>query len=230
MSLFWFIGFEVVLEKKAMNDVNNLKAIIFDVGGVLVRTQDRGPREAWEKRLGLKHGEADSIVFGGTMGTKAQLGEISEEELWQWVGRNLDLSPGQLAEFRRDFWAGDVLDESLVQFIRSLRPRYQTAIISNYFDSMRHTLTERYPIIDAFDLIIISAEEKLMKPDPEIYKRTLHHLGRSPAETIFIDDSMPNVEAARSLGMRALHFGPDTNLPAELRIGNSIEPNRGGTE
>lgn len=206
-----------------MSNLTNLEAIIFDVGGVLVRTQDRGPREAWEKRLGLRQGEADLLVFGGDMGTRAQLGEITEEELWLWVGRRLDLSPGQLAEFRRDFWAGDMLDDSLVEFIRSLRPRYQTAIISNAFDSTRHSLTERYPVVDVFDLIVISAEEELMKPDPEIYRRTLHLLGRSPAETIFIDDSMPNVEAARKLGMQAVHFGPDTDLPAELRIGHSVE-------
>jgi epoxide hydrolase-like predicted phosphatase len=199
-----------------MNDINELKAVIFDVGGVLVRTLDRGPREAWEEQLGLAHGEADSIVFDGKMGTKAQLGEISDEELWMWVGRHLDLSPRRLAEFRRDFWAGDVLDDTLVEFIRSLRRRYQTAIISNATDAMRPNLTERYPIIDAFDLVVISAEEKVMKPDPEIYKRTLHLLGRSPAETIFIDDSAPNVEAARNLGMSAVHFGPDTDLPAEL--------------
>ena len=68
-----------------------------------------------------------------------------------------------------------------------------------------------------------------MKPDPEIYRRTLHLLGRSPAETIFIDDSMPNVEAARNLGMQAVHFGPDTNLPAELRINRSIGQ-KGGME
>jgi epoxide hydrolase-like predicted phosphatase len=207
-----------------MTNVNNLEAIIFDVGGVLVRTLDRGPREAWEMRLGLAQGEADSLVFGGTIGTKAQLGEISEEELWLSVGRSLDLSAAQLAMFRRDFWAGDVLDGTLVEFIRSLRPRYQTAIISNAFDSMRQNLTERYPIIDAFDAVVISAEEKTMKPDPEIYERALHLLGRSPAEAIFIDDSLPNVEAARNLGMKAVLFGPDTNLPAELRTGHSIAP------
>jgi epoxide hydrolase-like predicted phosphatase len=206
-----------------MSNVDTIEAVIFDVGGVLVRTLDRGPREAWEKRLGLERGEADSIVFGGEMGTKAQRGEISEEELWRWIGRHLDLSPRHLAAFRRDFWAGDVLDDSLIELIRSLRPRYQTAIISNAFDSLRHDLTERYPIIDAFDLIIVSAEEKVMKPDPEIYKRTLHLLGRSPAEAIFIDDSLPNVEAARNLGMWAVHFGTDTNLAAELRMRRSDE-------
>ena len=199
-----------------MSHVNPLKAVIFDVGGVLVRTMDRRPREAWEERLGLQRGEADSIVFGGVMGTRAQLGEISEEDLWAWVGDRLDLSPGQLAEFRRDFWAGDVLDRSLADYIRSLRPAYQTAIISNAFDGIRQALTVSYPIADLFDVIVISAEEKIMKPNPEIYRRTLHLLGRSPAETVFIDDSLPNVEAARELGMGVILFDSGTDLPAEL--------------
>lgn len=194
-----------------------IKAVIFDVGGVLIRTPDRACRLAWERRLGLDDWESEEIVFSGETGTKAQLGEITDAELWSWVGRRLALSEEQLAEFRQDFWARDRLDTELIDLIRRLRSSYQTAIISNATDALRKNLGRKYPISDAFDLIVVSAEEGIMKPDPEIYKRTLGRLGRAADETVFIDDSLENVTAARRLGMSSLHFKTAIDVPQELK-------------
>ena len=193
-----------------------IRAVIFDVGGVLIRTADHSSRRNWEKELGLKEWEAEQIVFNSKIGTLAQSGNITEEELWTWVGQRLELAPARLQAFRQGFWAGDVLDTALIDFIRRLRPDYQTAIISNATNSLRITLAEKYPIADAFNLIVCSAEERIMKPDQRIYRLTLERLGRQPAEAVFIDDSAPNVAAARELGMHAIHFSGDVDLAAEL--------------
>ena len=193
-----------------------IEAVIFDVGGVLVRTPNRESRRLWEERLGLSEWESEVVVFGSDMGMKAQMGEITDKELWNWVGRRLSLSSRQLEEFRNDFWAGDMLDRNLIDYIRSLRPKYQTAIISNATDALRNLLDTDYPISDAFDLIVCSAEEKVMKPNHEIYERTLKRLDRFPDQTIFIDDSEANVQAARMLGMEGIHFKPSLNLEADL--------------
>ncbi|MFO7536980.1 MAG: HAD family phosphatase [Chloroflexota bacterium] len=193
-----------------------IQAIIFDVGGVLLRTEDRSYRRRWEEKLGLDDWGADEIVFNSEMGVQAQTGLVTEETHWQWVGEHLGLSPAELSQFRQDFWAGDRLDEALVAYIGRLQGRYQTAIISNAMDGLRHSLTHTYPIAQFFDLIVVSAEEKVMKPKPEIYQRTLARLGRQPHEAVFIDDFRHNVLAARELGMTAVHFSPDLNLPHEL--------------
>lgn len=193
-----------------------IQAVIFDVGGVLVRTPNRESRRQWEKKLGLAEWESEEIVFGSEMGRKAQSGEINDETLWEWVGKRLGLDAAQLTDFRRAFWAGDVLDVNLVDYIRGLRPFYQTAIISNATSGLRHALTHTYPIADAFDLIVCSAEEKVMKPDPAIFHLTLARLGRNAGETVFVDDFQHNVAAARSVGMHAIHFQPDLDVPAAL--------------
>jgi putative hydrolase of the HAD superfamily len=195
----------------------NIPAIIFDRGGVLNRTPDRSSRQRWEDRLGLAEWESETVVFSGEMGTKAQAGTITTEELWQWVAGHLAFSAEELAQFRQDFWAGDVLDQELVALIRRLKGPYQTAIISNATDSLRQALQEVYPIADAFDLIVVSAEEKVMKPEPEIYQRTLERLGCEPAEAVFVDDNLDNIEAARSLGLHTIHFNPQVNVAAELK-------------
>ena len=192
-----------------------IKAIIFDVGGVLLRTEDHSYRCRWEAELGLEHGEAEEIVFNSEMGQKAQRGEISDEELWQWIGQRLELGQ-RLEAFRQDFWAGDVLDEDLVALIRSLRPRYQTAVISNATDALRDSLARKLGIADAFDVIIGSADLGIMKPSPVIYERALADLDREAQESLFIDDFQHNVTAAQALGMSAIHFRPGLDLAAEL--------------
>lgn len=201
-----------------------IQAIIFDVGGVLIRTQDHEPRRRLEQWLNLGYREAEEIVFSSVDGTAAQQGEISDVELWQRIARQFDLEPEELDEFRRGFWAGDVLDQEMVDLIRRLHMTYQTAIISNATDNLRRLLTEEHQIADAFDLIVCSAEENVMKPHPEIYRRTLSRLGRKPQETIFVDDSPTNVSAARQLGMHAVHYREGIDLPVVLsRLGVQID-------
>ncbi len=193
-----------------------IKAIIFDIGGVIVRTADHSSRRQWEKKLGLAAWESETIVFNSEMGTKAQCGAITDDALWVWVGQRLNLNDSELAAFRAGFWAGDVLDSGLVDFIRTLRPKYETAVISNATDNLHNALTNQFHIADAFDLIVGSAAEKVMKPDPRIYQRTLARLNRQPAETVFIDDFAHNIQAAQELGMATIHFKPGTNVPDEL--------------
>ncbi len=193
-----------------------IKAIIFDVGGVLVRTANRSRRNALEQRLGLQPGESEIIVFNGEMGLKAQRGAITTLELWQWIQQHLRLTDEEFLAFRQDFWGGDQLDTALIDLIRRLKTRYQTAIISNAADNLNQTLTVDYPMADAFDLIVGSAYEKIMKPDRVIFERTLARLGRQPEEAIFIDDFAHNIEGARAVGLQTIHFTPQTDLPAAL--------------
>lgn len=205
-----------------------IKAIIFDVGGVLIRTHDHSPRRRWEQQLGLAEWESEQIVFNSEMGQKAQRGDVTDEALWDWVGQRLNLSTADLAAFRADFWAGDALDTGLVSFIRRLRPAYQTAIISNATDGLHDSLANQHKIADAFDLIVGSAREKVMKPAPEIFQRTLQRLGRRPEEAVFIDDFAHNIQAAQALGWQTIHFRPGTNVPAELEKLGVVPPNEKG--
>jgi epoxide hydrolase-like predicted phosphatase len=67
-------------------------------------------------------------------------------------------------------------------------------------------MAENLGIADCFDVFVTSAEIGVMKPDPHIYQVALHRLGLSPPEAIFVDDFVENIEAARRLGMGAVHF------------------------
>jgi len=193
-----------------------IRAVIFDVGGVLVRTEDRTPRRQLEERLGLPPGGSDELVFNSPMGVQAQTGAIRATELWAWVQAELKLDDAGLEAFRRDFYGGDRLDTALVDYIRQLRRTYQTAIISNAMDDLHDFVQVRYPMADAFDLIVGSAYEKVMKPAPVIFERTLERLGRAAQEAVFIDDFAYNIDGARAVGMAAIHYQPGIDLVAEL--------------
>ncbi|MEZ4658391.1 MAG: HAD family phosphatase [Caldilineaceae bacterium] len=193
-----------------------IRAVIFDIGGVLIRTEDAAPRRQLEQRLGLEPGQAEYIVFNSPMGQRAQLGEITTAQLWRWVQNELELSDVALAEFQRDFFAGDKLDGKLVDYIRRLKSGYQLAIISNAKDDLHLTMQEIDPAGDLFELVVGSAYERVMKPNAAIFQRTLERLQRQPRETVFIDDFMHNIEGAWAVGMNAIHFQPGLDLAQAL--------------
>lgn len=193
-----------------------IKCVIFDVGGVLVRTEDPMPRRQLEDRLGLVRGGAEQLVFNSEMGQAAQRGEITTQALWAWVQKEQDLDDAELVGFQSEFFGGDFLNRPLVDLIRTLHGSVQTAIISNATDNLLHVVTEVYPMADAFDLIVGSAYEKVMKPDPRIFQRTLERLNRQPQEAVFVDDFAHNVAGARAIGMHAIHFTPHTDVAAQL--------------
>ena len=197
-----------------------IKAVIFDVGGVLVRTEDPAPRRALDGTHGLVAGQVEALVFNSDRGQAAQRGEISAVELWAWVTAQLHLPPQDAPDLERAFFAGDRLDTEMVAFIRTLRPRYRTAIISNAADNLTRFITDDFPMIHAFDLVVGSAYEKVMKPNPAIYRAALDRLGVAADEAVFIDDFAHNIAGAEAVGMHGIHFTPGIDLPAALaRIG-----------
>lgn len=75
----------------------------------------------------------------------------------------------------------------------------------------------RFPFLQSFDGVVVSAHERLLKPDPAIYEVLLARYGLKAGDCIFVDDSEKNVVGARKIGMRAVHFVEPIDLRAELR-------------
>jgi epoxide hydrolase-like predicted phosphatase len=183
-----------------------LKGVIFDVGGVIVRTQDHGTRRQWEQRLGLEPGDLARLVFQSEVASKAQLGEASPDDVWSWLQAHLDLDSQVLATLQHDFWQGDQVDQALCDHIRAWRHQYRTGMLSNAWSKDGRAMAQDLGVEDCFDVFVTSAEVGVMKPDARIYHIALDRLGVAPAEAIFVDDFIENVEAARRLGMQAVHF------------------------
>lgn len=193
-----------------------IRAVIFDFGGVLVRTEDQAGRARWERRLGLAEGTLADKVFDSEVSRRAGVGRASTEEVWAAVAREHDLSDEEMRQLQQDFWLGDVLDARLVDYIKGLRPRYRTAILSNAWLDAREFFVSYYGLGDVVDKIVVSAEEGIAKPDPRIYRLAAERLGVAPSEAVFVDDMARNAEAARAVGMCGVHFRSTDQAIADI--------------
>jgi epoxide hydrolase-like predicted phosphatase len=195
-----------------------IKAVIFDLGGVLVRTEFPEVRQRLEKRLGLDSGVLGQIVWGGETWDLAELGHITYEEYWRRVGKALDLrTQEEIRSFRREYFSGDRLDGELVSLIKELRNRHRIGLLSNAPDRLEVWLEENWGIKDLFDAIVYSAKVHVAKPDPSVFHMILKQLAVAPSEALFVDDYPRNIDAALELGMHAIRFTGTKALKQELR-------------
>ncbi len=195
----------------------SIRVVMFDFGGVLVRTRDQSPRMAWEEKLGLNPGDLARLVFDNEAAIQSTVGKASEAQVWENVRLALALTPGDLARLRRDFWAGDFYDRELGSFIAALRPRYRTALLSNAWEGARKVFIDQFHLDQIMDEIFVSAELGMAKPNPEIFQAVIQRLDVHPNEIIFIDDFAPNIAGAEALGIQAIQFSSSTEVINRLK-------------
>jgi putative hydrolase of the HAD superfamily len=192
-----------------------VRAVFFDLGGVIVRTEYQAPREHLAERLNMTYEDLSKLVFESETSRQASVGQMTTDEHWASIAHRLAQPASESRAIREEFFAGDVVDRDLVDHIRWLRPRYKTALLSNAWpDAREYVMQQQFG--DAFDALIISAEVGVMKPDPGIFQVGLEQLGIAAGEAVFVDDTKVNVEAARALGMHAVLFRDTAQLTREL--------------
>lgn len=193
-----------------------VKAFIFDFGGVIVRTEDYRPRHQWDERLGLPVGSVERAVHHSDIWIQAQLGRILPKMYWKGVAELLYMKGESIDELRQDYFSADRLNYRVIDVIRDLRDlHYSLALLSNESVELESRLQE-YGVKDLFDHVLISAQIGMMKPDPTAYRVALQTLKVLPQEAVFIDASLPNIRGAQSLGIGTILFRADTDLRAEL--------------
>lgn len=193
-----------------------IATVVFDLGGVLV---DWNPRHLYRKLIA---DEARMEWF---------LEEVCHQR-WnerQDAGRDLaEATAEKIAEFPEhaeliaafygrwgEMVAGAI--EGTVELLRALHARgLPLYALSNWSAQTFPVARERFDFLDLFRAIVISGEERLIKPDPAIFELLLERHALAPGATLFIDDSPANVEAARRLGMQALRFESPERLREAL--------------
>lgn len=195
-----------------------VRALIFDLGGVILRTENRASRAALAESLGMTYAALDAAVFQSQAMLQAECGLLSADDAWAAVVRSLNFPGEDVRAFRRQFFGGDQVDFALVAFIRSLRPAYATALLSNTtVIDLSTWISEDLRIPDTFDVVISSASCRLVKPDPAIFHFALDMLHVQPEEAIFVDDAERNITAAAALGIRTVHFKSSTQARQEIQ-------------
>lgn len=197
----------------------NIRAVIWDMGGVIIRGSDgSASRELLARRLGMERAALENIVFNSETSRLSLLGKISEAKAWENVGNVIGLHGEDLMQARREFFSGNQLDSELVEFIDVLRPQYKTGLLSNAWAGTRQSLGAKYAFLHVFDVSVFSDEIGMVKPDPAFYHWILDRLSVLPEESVFIDDRLENIQAARALRMTVIHFQTREQTLQDLRI------------
>jgi FMN phosphatase YigB (HAD superfamily) len=198
-----------------------IRAIAFDLGGVL---EDVGPAEdfvfGWRARLGLTEVQVAGLRWPLTRADpddQVKTGAVTEARYRQQCLDAVGLAGAAADEFMASFWNWycGTLDTELASFAARLRPRYRTAILSNSVAGARREEQARFGFAELVDVIIYSDEAGLAKPDPEVYRLLCDEVRVEPAELVFLDNRLPNVEAACELGIHGiLHEHATTSIAA----------------
>jgi epoxide hydrolase-like predicted phosphatase len=189
-----------------------IRAVFFDFGGVIMRTEYQSPRQKLAERFNMDYDEIDKAVFGSDSARRASLGEITEDAHWSAVLKRFKQPASEMQVFRNNFFGGDVIDHNLVEYIRSLRGKFHTGLISNAWSGLRDFITKEN-LIDLFDTVIISAEIGVVKPSARIYEAALEQAKVGASEAVFVDDVQVNIEACEKIGMKGILFNdPEESL------------------
>jgi len=199
-----------------MSIISPKHALIFDFGGVLMKTTDYTPRHRWDDRLGLPHGTVERVVHGSPSWLQAQAGSLSTAAYWDDIAKQLHLSADDIQSLADDFYSGDELDSQLIAYIRQQRSAgYKVALLSNDVPELTNKLS-KLGISDLFDALVISAQIGVMKPAPDAYLAVLERLNIPAEQGIFIDDRLENVEGAQAIGLIGIHYKAEMNLATAL--------------
>jgi epoxide hydrolase-like predicted phosphatase len=212
--------------------VAEARALVIDFGGVLTTSLGEAFRAFCERegadyekvRAALKRAYGD--MDADSMVARFEKGLVEKDEfevhlaglLSEGLGRPLDPSD-LIARMLEDVR----IDEAMVAAVRAARAAgIRTALLSNSWG------LEYYPrelLEELFEEIVISGEVAMRKPDPDAYLHTAERLGLRPEQCVFVDDHDDNIEAARRVGMRAVHHRqtPETIGEMERALGVDLQ-------
>jgi epoxide hydrolase-like predicted phosphatase len=199
--------------------------LICDFGGVLTTPLQAGFL-AYQEEAGLSLEELGSAMaraaeeHGENPLFALERGEITESEFWRRVQRHVG-GGFDLTRLRELFFERLLPNTPMIDFVRELRGRdVRAALLTNNVREWEPQWRAKLPEIDEiFEVVVDSAFVGMRKPDREIYELTLERLGDgvAAAECLFVDDVDVNCDAARSLGMRAVHYVEADQAIAKIR-------------
>jgi len=189
---------------------------VFDVGGVLVNWD---PRHLYrkifssEKEMEYFLAEVCPPAWNLTLDAGRPFKEACDEK-----AKEFPQYAAQIEAYRTrwpEMIAGPI--EGTESIVRELKEKgYALYALSNFSAETFPLTKKRFDVFNLFDGIVLSGEEKINKPDPEIYRRLLTRYGLKAEECLFIDDNLENIKAAQKLGFQTIHFTAANELRGEL--------------
>ena len=189
-----------------------MKAILLDMYGVIVK--QRGDDFVPYVQQTFPELDPEEIIKPWN---NADMGEWSSLEIWATVGFQ-----GDLEKIERNYLDTIELNDGFLDFIKAVRNKYKLAIISNDSSRWSKYLREKFNINQYFDVISISGDLKIRKPDERIFRLTKEKLAVDAAECLYVDDRRGYLGAANRLGMNTILFN-SRNVPYKGDVVHNFE-------
>ena len=185
---------------------NKIKAIIFDLGNVLIKVRfDRMLINQVKEQMGRTAHEVMEAAYNDDLFQKFCTGKMTQELFHKSINKrfNLELSYDQFI----DKWC-DIFEpiQGMAELLSDLRKKYTIGLLSDTDPIHWEYVLNAYPFLQSIANPTLSFEAGYMKPDPEIYRIAAENVRHHPGECLFIDDRQINVDGARAMGMRAVQF------------------------
>jgi HAD superfamily hydrolase (TIGR01509 family) len=155
----------------------------------------------------------DAVAYKATIVRDADVGAITQAEMFEKLSEIAHAPAAQLSD---EFWAHVRVDPEMVALIEDLRTRRRVALLTNATTPFLRQIAKQHDLERLFEVILVSSEEGIAKPDLAFYRRMVERLKAPAAECLFIDDNPENLDAARLAGMQALLFQGAEKLKRDL--------------
>ncbi|HEY1160768.1 MAG TPA: HAD family phosphatase [Terracidiphilus sp.] len=195
-----------------------LRAVVFDYGMVLTGPPDPKAHANLLRITGLPLARFEPLYWADRHAYDE--GKLTGITFWQKFLRDAKLPQtrkmvDELNRWDARMWTTQ--NPTMVAWQLRLKQRgILTAILSNMGDSVLESVEREFDWIHRFDVLVWSYKVRIAKPDPAIYRHVLQELGNRPEETLFLDDKLVNIEAARALSFQAIEFSTVERLRADL--------------
>ncbi len=193
-----------------------VRNVIFDFGGVLVRWKPREIVEGFYADEALR-ARVSQGIFQHPDWVEVDRGTLREDAAVQRFAERIGRPQEEIAALVQRVKESLTPIPQSVALARDLSRRGVPLFgLSNVSAETFAFLRERYDFWSLFTGIVISAEVKWVKPEPEIFEHLCRVHGLAPAQTVFIDDHPPNIEAAGRMGFRTILFTDPADCAAQL--------------
>ena len=199
---------------------DEIKVILFDLGRVLVDFDHLRAAGRIAQFCGKSPQEIYDLFFDSVVTIDFEAGRISPENFYLQVKAMLDLnlSYASFEPIWNDIFFLSAKNRAVFGLVNSLRPHYQTAMLSNINLLHYEYLKKNFPVFEAFDRVFLSFQLGLIKPDKQIYNLVSRQLAVAPEEIFYTDDRPELVESAKSLGFAGCVFTDYNQLICDLNL------------
>ncbi len=193
-----------------------MRNVIFDFGGVLVRWQPEAVIASFYADDALRERVREAVIRHPDW-VDIDRGTLSEDTAIERFAARMHRPAAEMRELMRQIKDSlTALPDSIALLEELVQRGVPVYGLSNMSAPIFALLRSRYDHWDRFRGIVISGEVGLVKPEPEIFHHIAERYGLLPAETVFIDDHLPNIESAGRLGFRTIHFADAAQCRREL--------------